>query len=176
MRALRVLLFLFMVIACLCVRAALARGQVDGGNFDFAGAWSNVGGGTDVPVSELLKDVQVLRAAKVSGDKSAMYLAIAGIVSLALKFLLDLLKGLKQEELTDRAKHALPWVISVLGVVVMVITKYAAGETWTNAIILGGAAPGSVLVHELATGFKGLFLKKPGLPLPDDKDPPARAA
>ena len=34
----RALLFLLMVIACLCVHAALARGQVGGGNGRFAHA------------------------------------------------------------------------------------------------------------------------------------------
>lgn len=176
----RALLFVLMVIACLFVRSVIAHGQVDGGNAGALTIDSPTARSVDAPspdAAELLKEVQAFRAARTSGDKSATYLAAAGIASLALKFLLDLLKSLKAEDLTDRAKHALPWVVSGLGVVVAVVARYAAGETWTNAVILGGAAPGAVLVHELATGFRGLFLKKPGLPLPDDDRPqPPQAA
>jgi hypothetical protein len=109
------------------------------------------------PNTDLLKDIVALRAAH---DKTSMYMAVAAIVAIFLKYAIDFLQSIKSEELSDKGKHAIPWICSVLGIATAIAAKYGAGDTWTNAIILGGGAPAAVLFHNLTEALKGLLVKK----------------
>ena len=162
----RYILFFLMVIACLFVHTIVSHADEPAGQ-------------PAPSVDELQKEITTLRAARVSGDKASTYMAWAALVSLALKVVVDRVKKIPENELTDKAKHAIPWIVSGLGAAGAVAWKYSTGETWTNAIILGGAGPGSILVDNLWSGFIGLITKKPNAltasvaALP--RDPPSAA-
>lgn len=111
-------------------------------------------------IIELRREVERLHAAREGGDEAGSRMAIAAIIALVLKTAVSAFKKVKTEELTDGAKKAIPWIVAALGAVVAVLTHFAMGETWTNAIILGGGPPGAVLVHNLWETGIGL-IKKP---------------
>jgi hypothetical protein len=126
-----------------------------------AGVSSNTSiGAPDDTVIMVFKDVEALRAAAKAGDKAATYLAISALVAFGLKWIITFLQSLKVDDLTDKAKRAIPWICAALGVGVGVTSKFAMGTTWTNAIILGGGPPGAVLFHELVEAAKGFLFKK----------------
>lgn len=119
----------------------------------------------NVDVGALLKEVTALRTAvgqaKSTGDSHTLFLAVAGGLALLLKFAVSGLKKIPEDELSDKAKNVIPVALTVAGGLTVVLTHYAANEGWTNSIILGGAAPGAVLAHELWGALVGLLKKKP---------------
>jgi hypothetical protein len=118
-----------------------------------------------VSPEDLVKEIARLQAARAdyvkSGDKTMMMMAIAAGVALFLKLLID---GIQQwKDLSDRAMKAIPIVCTALSGAIIVLDKFAGGDTWVNALILGGGPLASVAVNEIHNALK----KKPtGLPLP----------
>ena len=95
----------------------------------------------------------VIKAAVDSAKGStARHVALAGVLAVVLKFLLDLAMSIKDP--TDKAKKWLPWVCSGLGVLIGFVTYLAAGSSWIDAAILGAGAPAAVLVNELANALR----------------------
>lgn len=107
---------------------------------DVAGAITNVATG--------------IKAVQVASDTTAKHMALAGLLAVILKFILDALSRITN--LKDSVKRYLPLVCAALGVGVALLTKYAMGSTWTDAVILGGGAPMAVMVNEVLN-----MLKKP---------------
>lgn len=132
----------------------------DGGVPSIASDGGVVDGVPDPTPAVVVKELISLRAAKANGDKTAVYLAVAALIALALKVLVDRLKKIPVSDLNDKAKHAIPWAIALLSFAAAVIWKYSMGATWTNAIVLGGGGPGAILVDNLWDAFIGL-IKKP---------------
>ena len=167
----RYFLFVLLVAACLIVKTFVVWGQP----LPFVGVEqppspivndllipaSQPDGGGESDLTVLVQEVARLRTAKSSGDTAGTRMAIAALIAFVLKWLVSALKKIKTEELSDKAKQIIPWIVMVLGVVVAVVAHYGMNENWTNAIILGGGPPGAVLFHNLWESFVNLIKKKP---------------
>lgn len=126
--------------------AAVAKLQeAHGGNPNFVPNWPGV----------------IAEIENANANKTKYHLLAAAALAAVLKWLLDLLMHLKQPR--DRVKQVLPWLLSVGGVIIAVLDSYIGGASLPNALVLGGAAPGAVLVNELGNALKAA-LQKPGSP------------
>lgn len=171
-------LFVLLVAACLIVKTFVAWGQPlpfvgvehppSPITNDFAIVTASPDGGVGAAdIQELAREVARLRAAAVIKPKDGgaeWRMAIAALIAFVLKWTVSALKKIKTEELSDKAKQIIPWIVMVLGVVVAVAAHYGMNENWTNAIILGGGPPGAVLFHNLWESFVNLIKKKPAEP------------
>jgi hypothetical protein len=108
---------------------------------------------TQPTILQQLKELQAAyRAAKDNTDKSARMLLWAGAIATALKFLLDLLGRLAG------GKTWMPLVALGMAVPIGLLSHFAAGHSWFDSILVAGAGPGAVFVHEL---IKRFTTKKP---------------
>jgi hypothetical protein len=87
-------------------------------------------------------------------DGSPRTLLWAGLLAVAMKVLIDLLKLLSDR--FDRGKKYIPWVAMISAVPIALLSHYAAGEGWMASVLIAGGGPGAVIVHELL----GLFATK----------------
>jgi hypothetical protein len=104
-------------------------------------------------------------ARRIAEEKDATtqwYLALAVALALALKWLVDLLVHLGDPR--DGVRQALPWLLAVLGVAVGALDAYLSGARWTDAAILGAAAPGAVVVNELGNALRRALQKPTAAP------------
>jgi hypothetical protein len=85
------------------------------------------------------------------GQVSKKYLIAALIAALA-NLLLSVIKRVMK--LTGKAKRVLPWAAMGLGLIVGVLSHYAGGTSWMDAILYGGAAPGAIIIQELLRPIK----------------------
>jgi F0F1-type ATP synthase membrane subunit a len=99
----------------------------------------------------------VQRIAEEQSASTRLNLLIAAGSALVLKFAVDFLMHLTNPR--DSVKKVLPWILAVLGVVVGVLDAYIGGASWFNAVIIGGAAPGAVLVNEMTNALRTLLQK-----------------
>lgn len=131
-----------------------------------------------VSPDDLVKEVARLKSAQAtanaSGDKTAMMAAIAAAIALVLKVTIDAVQQWK--DLSDKAMKAIPLVCSVLSAIVIALDKFAGGDSWLNALILGGGPLAAVVVNELHNALKKspptIAPLKPE-PLPDPAAPKA---
>lgn len=90
---------------------------------------------------------QTLKAAQSGADQDLIKFAWAGLIAAILKILIQLLERLTK--LTDKGKKVIPLIAMGIGVLIAMLSKFAMGTTWFDAILLGGAGPGAVFVNEL---------------------------
>jgi hypothetical protein len=96
-------------------------------------------------VTELVSSIKAVKEAK--GDKTAMFLAIMGLISAVLKLGLD---AIRKWGGVLTGKKGVRIACLVVGAVIFVTSYLAAGTEWYNALILALAGPGAILVTELA--------------------------
>jgi hypothetical protein len=106
----------------------------------------------EVDTEEVVKDatdvaasIEAVKAAK--GDKTAMFLAIMGLISAVLKLGLD---GLRKWGGVLTGKKGVRIACLVAGLVIFVTSYLAAGTEWYNSLLLALAGPGAILVTELS--------------------------
>lgn len=83
-------------------------------------------------------------------DGSPRKLALAALMALVLKFLLDAANRVAE----DRWKKQLAWAALGLAVPIALLSKYAGGVGWFDALVYAGAGPGAIVVHELLARFR----------------------
>lgn len=107
---------------------------------------------TEDPVTDLLETVGEVPGAidgikEAKGDKTAMFMAVCVLIGIILKILLSLLK------LTGAAifknKTFLKVAPLVIGLLIFLVSHFAAGTTWYDALILAAGGPGAILFHEV---------------------------
>jgi len=114
----------------------------------------------DDDVAEGLSDVVngVGQIGVAKNSKTGMFMAISMLIAGVLKIALSLLK------LTGAAIFkngtVLKIVLLTLGVCVFLVSRFAAGDAWYNALILAFAAPGAVLINEIVKLIPQLRDKK----------------
>lgn len=94
----------------------------------------------------------VNNALSAARGTTAQHMAIAALIAILLRYLLMALEALMG--MNRETKVILPWVCSGLGVLLAVITRYAAGSSWIDSVIIGGAGPGAVLWNEVLNAVK----------------------
>jgi hypothetical protein len=103
---------------------------------------------------EVYKAVQAYRDAKKSGSSNSGTLALmlAGLAAF-FKFLLSLIKVIAKKEFwkSRKGKITLRLVCIGLGLCVLVISKFAGGAGWEDAILLAFSGPGALAAHEITT-------------------------
>lgn len=131
----------------------------EGENGDASETAGNASEEADGPVPAPEKDLkEQLKEAREKYDElkdaspTEKKLAIAAFIAVLLNLLLTGLK--KVMKFTKKGKKYLPWIALSLGVVIVMVEKFALGGSWVEAIIYGGAGPGAVLVQELLGLFK----------------------
>ncbi len=87
---------------------------------------------------------------KSGGDGSPKKLAFAAFLAIVLKYLLDAVNVVSRRGL----KKQLAWVALGLAVPIALLSKYAGGTGWFEALVYAGSGPGAVVVHELIARFK----------------------
>tara|TARA_Y100000310_G_C20549480_1_gene747295 strand:+ start:79 stop:585 length:507 start_codon:yes stop_codon:yes gene_type:complete len=95
-------------------------------------------------VGDLVAGIEAVKAAK--GDKTAMFLAIMGLISAVLKLALD---AVRKWGGVLTGKKGVRIACLVAGAVIFVTSYLAAGAEWYNALLLALAGPGAILVNEL---------------------------
>jgi len=96
-------------------------------------------------VTELVSSIEAVKEAK--GDKTAMFLAIMGLISAVLKLGLD---AIRKWGGALTGKKGVRIACLVAGAVIFVTSYLAAGTEWYNALILALGGPGAILVTELS--------------------------
>ena len=96
-------------------------------------------------VTDLVSSIEAVKAAK--GDKTAMFLAIMGLISAVLKLGLD---AIRKWGGALTGKKGVRIACLVAGAVIFVTSYLAAGTEWYNALILALGGPGAILVTELS--------------------------
>jgi hypothetical protein len=125
---------------------------------------------------EIARDIATVRATAAAGDKMATRMAIAAALAVLIKLLVEALQ--KMTDVSAKAMKAIPIICTALGGVYVVLARFAAGEDWVNAVIVGAAPLGSVAINELHNALKPT---PPAIAQPIDKPappttPPMKAA
>lgn len=89
-------------------------------------------------------------AAKSETDGGARKLLFAALLAAALKYALDGINFASKYTLSKQ----LAWVALGLAVPIALLSKYAGGAGWFDALLYAGAGPGAIVVHELIARFK----------------------
>jgi len=93
----------------------------------------------------VIDGVAAVKAAK--GDKTAMFLAISGLIAAILKLLLWAARTWFRK-LFEKG-FVLRIICVVVGFAVYLLSDFAAGVEWYNALILALGGPGAILITEL---------------------------
>ena len=95
-------------------------------------------------VADIVSSVEAVKEAK--GVKTAMFLAIMGLISAVLKLGLD---GLRKWGGVLTGKKGVRIACLVAGLAIFATSYLAAGTEWYTALLLSLAGPGAILVTEL---------------------------
>lgn len=95
-------------------------------------------------VTGLVSSIEAVKAAK--GDKTAMFLAIMGLISAVLKLALD---GIRKWGGVLTGKKGVRIACLIVGLIIFATSYLAAGTEWYNALLLALAGPGAILVTEI---------------------------
>lgn len=87
------------------------------------------------------------RGVEHAESTTAQHMAIAALLAVIFRVLVQV--GKKVLDVAPQSKVAIPWICAVLGTLSAICAHYAAGSSWINAIIVGAAGPGTVVLHEL---------------------------
>jgi hypothetical protein len=127
--------------------------------------------GDKVTVNDIVTDakgvadaVKAYQAEKKEGDKHAARLALMALLAAVFKILLSCVKFTSEFWKGKKGKAALRITTLSLGIVVALVSHFAAGESWTSAIMLGVSGPLAISVHELFDVIVNLVQKKPAEP------------
>ena len=96
-------------------------------------------------VGEIVEGAEAIKDAK--GDRTAMFLAISTLIAAILKIALDVLKMFGG---MFKNKNALKITLLVIGFLIALFSQFALGVPWYNALLLGLAGPGAILVNEVS--------------------------
>ena len=97
----------------------------------------------------------IVQAVDSAHGSTAKHVALAALIAIGLKFVLDFLMSLMSlKNLTDSAKKWLPWACMGLGVVIGFATYLANGSSYIDAMILGCSGPLTVIVNELGKALR----------------------
>lgn len=88
---------------------------------------------------------EALKAAKGSGSKDLLWFAYAALAAAVIRVLLAGLTAWRG----DKPKGWAKWAALGLAVPLALLTYYAAGAGWWQAIVMAGAGPGAIIVNEL---------------------------
>jgi len=123
--------------------------------------------GDKVSINDVITDakdvadaVKAFKDAKTAGDKLATRLGLMVLLAACFKVLLSLLKFTSEWWKGDKAKLVLRISTLGLGIVVALLSHFAAGEGWMSAIMLGISGPLAISFHELFDVIVGLVQKK----------------
>ncbi len=165
MRKFSIVTFIIVVLFGYCIASAIATGGMiveqacaDSGSAVVIPPPPADSTAQPAPVVSPLQQLKDLQAAyealKSNKDKSARMLLWAAAIAAALKLLLsgiNLLAGKKP-------KQWLALIALGLGVPIYLLSHFVAGHGWFDSILVAGAGPGAVFVHEL---IKFFTTKKP---------------
>ena len=94
-----------------------------------------------------------------SGAPGAKHIAIAALVAVVLRLLMQVLERLLGwDQISAGRKRLIPLILLGLGAVAAIVTHYAGGEGWPMALLYGATGPGAVFANELMNLF---VTKKP---------------
>lgn len=103
------------------------------------------------PVGSIMENVGDLPGAvdaiKNSEDKTARALAVCGLIAIILKIVLSVFKLIPAAIFKN--KIFLKIFPLGVGLAVFLLSSFAAGETWYNALIMAAGGPGAILFHEV---------------------------
>lgn len=101
-------------------------------------------------VGEVVDTVKAIGEAKSKGDKKGVWILVLGLISLALKFFVDLVSG----PLVPKGKH-LKWIAIILGAVgggVTLLVSGLQGEiAGIPAVFMFLTGPLAIALHELGS-------------------------
>jgi len=127
--------------------------------------------GDKVTVNDIVTDakgvadaVKAYQDVKKEGDKQTARLALMALLAAIFKILLSCVKFTSEFWKGKRGKTALRITTLSLGVIVALVSHFAAGESWTSAIMLGVSGPLAISIHELFDIVVNLVQKKPAGP------------
>ncbi len=79
---------------------------------------------------------------------------IAAFLAIILKYLLDFIKLAHRVHSKPWFSKAMPWIAMGLSVPIALLSRYALGSGWFDALLYAGAGPGAIIVNELLKSFK----------------------
>lgn len=82
-------------------------------------------------------------------ERAARMIAMAGVLAVALKMLVSVLRAWRGFFKTDRQKAGLKIATLVIGFLAFLAANIGFGIPWWQSVILAGGGPGAILVHEL---------------------------
>jgi hypothetical protein len=105
----------------------------------------------DDPIAELARIKTQFSALKQSreqkDDQNAKLIAAAGLLAAVLRFVMSALQ--RYASMTGQWRDRIPGLMLIMGAFVTVLSRYTAGLDWYQAIMVGGAGPGAVLMDQL---------------------------
>jgi len=102
-------------------------------------------------VGEIIENVGELpgaiEAIKQSEDKTVRAMAVCGLIAIILKIVLSVFKLIPAAIFKN--KIFLKIFPLGVGLAVFLLTSFAAGEEWYNALLMAAGGPGAILFHEI---------------------------
>lgn len=102
------------------------------------------------PIAELIKVREQFKTFKNdiqnTDDRHTKLLGLAALLATILRFLMAGL--IRWGSFSSRLKDLTPGLLVLGGALVALLTKFAGGMNWTEALLLGGAGPLAVFVEE----------------------------
>lgn len=105
----------------------------------------------DDPIGDIMENVGefpgAIDAIKNTEDKTAKAMAICGLIAIILKIVLSVFKLIPAAIFKN--KTFLKVFPLGVGLAIFLVSAFAAGEPWYNALIMAAGGPGAILFHEV---------------------------
>jgi hypothetical protein len=124
--------------------------------------------GDKITVNDVVTDAKgvadafkAYKTTQAAGNKLATRLGLMLLLAAIFKILLSCLKFTSEFWKGNKGKTALRLSTLVVGIAVVLLSHFGAGEGWVSAVLLGVSGPLAISFHELFDIIVGLVQKTP---------------